>query len=144
MWAGSTGSTGISAPVLSGSGSSITAAGSPHDHTATEAHDPHINVFEPGPTPRLHRPRQRISPVVLGDVGTEEAAHVEPLTSAGQPPPGWEHQSGVEPPPHPPEAARRCKELEAGHRAAGLHHPSELDEGGLGIIDIPKQIGEGQ
>jgi len=43
-----------------------------------------------------------------------------------------------------PETARRGEELEAGHGSAGLHHPSQLTERGLGIIDVTQQVRKGQ
>ena len=45
---------------------------------------------------------------------------------------------------HPPEAIRGEVELEAGHRAPGLHHPGQFAERRGGIIDVAQEVGEGQ
>src|ERR1700722_7366890 len=106
----------------------------PHDQTPPEPHPAEPDVLEARLPPRLHRPRQGIGPVMLGDVGAKEPTYSEPLAAPRVPAPQRKGDTGVEPPPESPEVIRRQEKLQAGDRSARFHHSCQLAERGLGIV----------
>ena len=79
-----------------------------------------------------------------GDVGSEEATDVEPCPPAQRSSGQGERHPGVEPPPSSPETVGGHGELEAGHRAAGAHHPGQLGDRWRRVGDVTEQVGEGE
>ena len=75
-------------------------------------------------------------------LGTEEAAHLEPLPASGQQTTERKEKARVEPPHDTPEGLRGEEEIEARHDATGFHHGESSWSVAAGIVDVAQQIGE--
>jgi menaquinone-9 beta-reductase len=114
----------------------------PHHETAAEAHAAKADVGESRRLPRRDRGRDRETPIVLVDVGTEEAADVEPGPTAEHGAGEGQHDPRVETPAPTPDPVRWNRELEAGDNAAWAHDPGQLGDCCRRIRDVAKQVRE--
>src|SRR5262249_14771506 len=117
-------------------------APSPGDDAATEAQPPRAYVTDAGIPPELEQALLRIAVVEAADARPEEVADLGPArrehaTGSRQP------DAHVELPQRAPNAARDG-ELEARDRAAGPDDPRELADDRGGIVDVAKQVRDGE
>src|SRR2546423_12123468 len=98
----------------------------PHHEAATKAHRSNADIDESCVLPRTNGPRNRVTLVVCGNVGPEETSDPTPRTTAGEKTRDRQHTARVQPPPEPPEALGRYRELQARDLRARLEHSPQL------------------
>ncbi len=98
----------------------------------------------PARLPGRHERRHREPPVVLGDVGAQEAAHPVPRPATGEQAGHGKDAACVEPPRRPPEGPGRDQEVQAGHGPARADDPGQFPQRVRRIVDVAQQVREGQ